>query len=279
MEENLQLYFESIKDYPILDAEVQKQLIKKAQQGDENAREQLIMSNSRFVVSFANQYRNVVGLSIAELISEGNMGLISAIWKFNGSKHVSFTSYASWWIRHYILRAIHQSSKLVRLPMNKVRLLQQIKREQQIFISQLEIGDADALDKAGALFNLSSKQVAELFYNSHDIFSLDREIQQDAEGHITFLDSLVDENEMHIDIQVEQNEQKDILKMFIAKIPKREATIIKQRYGLNGNVPRSLNDLSKIHGITKERIRQLEIKGIQRMKKMHKEVNIIPLAA
>lgn len=265
--ESLQLYFKDIKEIDVLDVESQKTLVKKAQQGDEKARDELVTANLRFVVVIAKQYKNS-DITLNELISEGNLGLVVAIDKFDSTQNISFISYAAWWIRHYIVRTIHQSAHLVRLPINKRRLITKMMQEQQYLISMENISVDKALHKVGEDYSMSSSDVDKLVNTAKNSFSLDQEVNKEEGNVLTFLDGLTDRNAVSIETQIEESEISKMLENYLTKLPVREAKIICKRFGLRGEKTKSLSALSKKYSITKERIRQIEKKGILRMKKM-----------
>lgn len=268
----MEIYLDSIKEYDILSTDAQRELLKKAQNNDEEARNKLVHSNLRFVISIAKKYSHS-NISLDELIAEGNIGLIAAIEKFDlDQKNISFISYASWWIRHFIMRLIQQSSSLVRLPINKLRLLQQIQKTQELVSEDSDVSYTDTLEQAAEINNISLQEVRKLINSSKRIFSLDNELDNNSDKMSSFLDSIIDENAVDINVEIQHIDALELINILIAKIPPREADIIIQRYGLHNNVPKPLSTLSKEYGLTKERVRQLELKGIQRMQRLRKQL-------
>lgn len=269
--DDMQVILKEVSQYEVLDNEEQRRLILKAQKGDQRARDTLIMSNMRFVISFVSKYKRA-GIPMNELVSEGTLGLIEAVEKFDLKKNNSFVSYAAFWIRHFVERMINQSAKAVRLPMNKVRLLHQLKREEEILRTHGIMDEAECIEQISRSMNISKEQVMQLKELSQEVVSLDQQTSDDT-SNITYLDVLTDNNDIRIDDQVEEKNAKDILSKFISKLPSREASIIKDRYGIGGETL-SLSAMSKKYGISKERVRQLEMRGIERLKKLKNQAEM-----
>lgn len=263
---NFELYLDSIKDYPVLDADIQIALVEKAQQGDEDAREQLIMSNLRFIILYVKPF-SVKGVSFSELVSEGSLGLIWAIEKFDSSMNVTFISYAACWIRHYILRYIYKSRHLIRLPQNKIKLLEEVMRETQRQEFDGNKSKKEIEQSLEDIFGISSDYLAHLSNSSKSLLSLDNEIDT-QEGTTTYLEMLEDENEESIDSKVEHNNYMDLINAYIGALNDREQAVIIKRYGLRGYKPYSLRELSEEFKVTKERIRQIEMKALQKLYRM-----------
>ena len=272
---DLKVYEPYLENNQVLDQHTPKKLIKKAQLGDENAREKVVLSNMRFVLSIVQGYKRA-GLDADELLSEGNMGLITAINKYDANKEVSFISYAAWWILHFILRAIHTTKNLVRLPMNKIRILQQIFKEQCNMYAE-GVQSEKVLEEISTRMDLSPEQIELLIHKSQSTISLDQTANED--NFTSFLEMLEDTNVDSIDSQVESHDQINLIYKCLKMIPKRESEIIVHRYGLDGGLHQSLNELSKKYQITKERVRQLEKKGIQRLQQLLKSKSYCKTAA
>ena len=271
-------YIKDVQKYEVLSPERQKELVVKSQNGDEEARNLLVSSNLRFVMEIVKKYK-YCGLTMQELISEGNLGLFEAIEKFDCTRQNNFISYAVWWIRYYITRLIHQSGKGIRVPMNKSRELLQI---QKIEMDAQKDGESDK-NKTDALvqdaLRVSQEYVQTLKNASKGVVSLNQTIDTGNGGTVTEEDLLKDPKAEDPHVFASYTEELKMLEQFLAKIPKREAEVIRKHYGLGGIVPHSLNDLKKEFKLTKERIRQLKIKGIERMRAMVRSMNMLDAVA
>lgn len=268
--EDMPLLLSEIDKHKVLDADTQKMLVVQAQQGDERARNMLVSSNMRFVIALASKYKKS-NVSIQELISEGNLGLIDAIGKYNPNKNTTFISYAATWIRHYIERFIHQSSPLVRVPMNKVRMINQLKREEAILVAEDILNDSEIIEALSMRLNVSVAMVQELQSYAKESVSLNNSIKSEKIESIEHIDILEDTQITPVDVQIENDNNRELLIAFMKTIPKRESAILAERYGLKG-IPKSLSELSTQYGISKERVRQLEMKGISRLKERYAHI-------
>ena len=261
----LAMYLKEINRIPLLSREDEEKYAALAAQGDKNAREILIKSNLRFVVNVAKKFRNK-GLPMADLINEGNIGLINAIEKYDVSRGYHFISYAVWWIRQAILKAIGEKSKMIRLPLNRFGELVQIDRARKVMYEALG-REPDAGEIAEHL-KMDKKDVAELLSISREYVSLDTPVKPGTRDSSLLGDFIEDEKYA----QPEEEAVNDSLRVEVAKLldklPEKEAAILKQRYGLAGEKPKSLKEIGDLFHLTKERIRQIEKRAILRLKAM-----------
>jgi RNA polymerase primary sigma factor len=261
----LAIYMKEINRIPLLSREDEEKYAVLAAQGDMNAREILIKSNLRFVVNVAKQYKNK-GLPIADLIHEGNLGLMNAIQKYDVSRGYHFISYAVWWIRQAILKAIGEKSKMIRLPLNRFGELVQIEKARKV-LYEATGREPDAAEIAERV-KMDRKDVADLLSISREYVSLDSPVRAGTRDSSVIGDFIEDK----IVPQPEEAAVNESLKVevekLLDKLPQKEAAILKQRYGIGGMAPKSLKEIGDLFHLTKERIRQIEKRAILRLKAM-----------
>lgn len=251
---SLSLYLKEIEKIPLLDRDEEYKLAVMAKKGDSYARNRLVESNLRFVVSIAKQYQNR-GLPLSDLISEGNIGLLTAMDKFEPEKGYHFISYAVWWIRQSILKAIGEKSRMIRLPMNRTADLVQI-LQAKTNLEENGYNDASIEDIA-ADCGMTKDQVLEVMQMSREVSSLDAPVG--AEEDSSFGDFI--ESDLQKPDEVVMDEAlKESVKRILDTLPERERGIIALRFGLEGKKPMSLKEVGELYNLTKERIRQIEKK-------------------
>ena len=251
---SLSLYLKEIEKIPLLDRDEEYKLAVMAKKGDSYARNRLVESNLRFVVSIAKQYQNR-GLPLSDLISEGNIGLLTAMDKFEPEKGYHFISYAVWWIRQSILKAIGEKSRMIRLPMNRTADLVQI-LQTKTNLEENGYNDASIEDIA-AECGMTKDQVLEVMQMSREVSSLDAPVG--AEEDSSFGDFI--ESDLQKPDEVVMDEAlKESVKRILDTLPERERGIIALRFGLEGKKPMSLKEVGELYNLTKERIRQIEKK-------------------
>lgn len=263
----LAIYLNEINRIPLLSREDEEKYAALAAQGDKNAREILIKSNLRFVVNVAKKYRNK-GLPIADLINEGNLGLINAIEKYDVSRGYHFISYAVWWIRQAILKAIGEKSKMIRLPLNRFGELVQIEKARKVMFETFG-REPDAAEIAEKV-NMDRKDVAELLSISREYVSLDTPVKPGTRDASLLGDFIEDKKVQQPEEAVVSESLKVEVSKLLDKLPEKEAAILKQRYGIGGEAPKSLKEIGDLFHLTKERIRQIEKRAILRLKAMPK---------
>lgn len=251
---SLSLYLKEIEKIPLLDRDEEYKLAVMAKKGDSYARNRLVESNLRFVVSIAKQYQNR-GLPLSDLISEGNIGLLTAMDKFEPEKGYHFISYAVWWIRQSILKAIGEKSRMIRLPMNRTADLVQI-LQAKTNLEENGYNDASIEDIA-AECGMTKDQVLEVMQMSREVSSLDAPVG--AEEDSSFGDFIESDLQKPDDVVMDEA-LKESVKKILDTLPERERGIIALRFGLEGKKPMSLKEVGELYNLTKERIRQIEKK-------------------
>ena len=261
----LAIYMKEINRIPLLSREDEEKYAALAAQGDLNAREILIQSNLRFVVNVAKHFRNK-GLPMADLIHEGNLGLMNAIEKYDVSRGYHFISYAVWWIRQAILKAIGEKSKMIRLPLNRFGELVQIEKARKVLYEALG-REPDAAEIAERV-RMDRKDVADLLSISREYVSLDSPVKVGSRDSSVIGDFIEDKIVPQPEEAVVNESLKVEVEKLLDKLPQKEAAILKQRYGIGGMAPKSLKEIGDLFHLTKERIRQIEKRAILRLKAM-----------
>jgi RNA polymerase primary sigma factor len=260
-ENALSVYLKEINKVNLLTRDEEVDLATKAKAGDPQAKERLINANLRFVVNVAKKYQNQ-GLPLDDLISEGNIGLINAIERFEVEKGYHFISYAVWWIRQAILKAICEKSRTIRLPLNRANELVQIEKLKKEM--SVENGE-DANDKEIArLLGLSENMVRDLINISRDMVSLETPVFDEKQSS-TLGDFVEDSAGQTPDALTISDSLKDEINKALATLTDKESQIIQWRFGLNNQKPLSLKEIGSRYNLTKERIRQIEKKALQRL--------------
>lgn len=253
-------YFNDVKKFRLLTREEEDELSRKAKAGDEEAKEILINSNLRFVVSVAKKYQNQ-GLPLMDLIAEGNVGLLNAVEKFDPDMGYHFISYAVWWIRQAILKALSEKTRLIRLPLNKMNDLLHIEKLIDEFQNK---GLNIDIDEVSRKLNIPKQTIEDILTISRDYLSFDYKFTDSADsatlGEI-LPDSSIDPQENSENLYV-----KETIDKILDTLTPREKNIIILRFGLNGEKAMSLQEVGNIYNLTKERIRQIEKKALRKLK-------------
>jgi len=258
----LSIYLNEIDKIPLLTREQEVNLAKRMTAGDGRAKEHLIKSNLRFVVNIAKKYRNN-GLPLIDLINEGNLGLIIAAERFDYTKGYHFISYAVWWIRQSILKALSEKARLIRLPLNRANELLQIEKIKREF-SQRN-GDNPTAVEIAEMLDMKKNDVKDILNASKQYVSIESPLgTSDRDGKLS--DLIEDANGREPEQDLIVKDLKDTIRKTLETLSENEREVIKYRFGLEGVRPMSLKELGKMFGLTKERIRQIEKKAIKRLK-------------
>ena len=259
----LTTYLKEINKIPLLTAEEELKYAKLAAKGDKHAKDMLVNANLRFVVNVAKKYQNQ-GLPLMDLISEGNIGLMKAAERFDALKGYKFISYAVWWIKQAILKAICEKSRMIRLPLNRANELVQIEKAKK----DMEFAGSESteLDEIAGLLKMDNKMVQTIVNAAREPISIDAPVFDDPDS-CNVNDFLQDEmHQMPEDYALDMSLRGEINKL-LKNLNKREAEIIRYRFGLDGYEQLSLKEIGLIFNLTKERIRQIEKKALQALKK------------
>jgi RNA polymerase primary sigma factor len=257
----LSLYLKEINKIPLLTRQEEETSARSAAKGDQLAKEKLIRANLRFVVNVAKKYQNQ-GLPLADLISEGNIGLMNAIERFDVEKGYHFISYAVWWIRQAILKAICEKSRMIRLPLNRANELVQIEKvRKDLQGEQFLQAETDMIAKK---LDIDREHVADLLNISRDLISLDTPVYSEKDSSLLG-DFVEDRSHRTPDEQVVDASLRQDINGVLATLSQKESEIIQYRFGLNGRRPMSLKEIGTRYRLTKERIRQIEKKAIKRL--------------
>ncbi len=258
----LSMYLKEINKVPLLTREEEVELCEKARKGDKAAKDKIIKANLRFVVKVAKKYQNH-GLDLTDLISEGNIGLMTAIEKFEPSRGYHFISYAVWWINQSILKALSEKSRAIRLPLNRANELVRIEYASNLINGN--VTEAEEVEQIAQMTNMSEVKVRELMAISNDMISLDAKVSSKESDNSTVSDYFEDETyERPEEATVNKALKADMNKLLNTLKP-NEAKVIRLRYGLNGYKPMSLQEIGEECNLTKERVRQIEKKAIFRL--------------
>jgi RNA polymerase primary sigma factor len=257
----LSSYLKEINKVPLLSREEEKKYARLARQGQKEAREKLLQANLRFVVNVAKKYQNQ-GLPLTDLISEGNIGLIKAVERFDVDKGYHFISYAVWWIRQAILKAICEKSRLIRLPLNRANELVQIEKVRKHM--QTTMNEEFEIREIAKTLNMNASHVAALMSISRDLVSLETPVY--AEKDSSILGDFIEDNRYDLpEDAVVAGAIKDDVNRLLATLSRKEAEILQYRFGLNGKTSLSLKEIGDRYNLTKERIRQIEKKAVKRL--------------
>jgi RNA polymerase primary sigma factor len=269
----LQLFLNEAGRYPLLTAPQEVELAKRIERGDKEAKDLMVNSNLRLVVSIAKKYQGH-GLSLLDLIQEGIIGLIRAAEKFDHRKGFKFSTYATWWIRQAVQRGVANKARTIRIPVHIVEREQKISRAERELVAKLERAPTD--EEVSKKAKLPVKQVREVRQAARAVASLDKPVGEDDSA--SFGDLFASEDRRP-DEQVEVQLTEKALRSAVAELPEREQRIVRLRYGLDGDEdPKSLEEIGRIMGITRERVRQLEAEALRRLAE-RREIAAIKSAA
>jgi RNA polymerase primary sigma factor len=254
----LQLFLNEAGRYKLLTAEEEVELSKRIERGDKEAKDLMINSNLRLVVSIAKRYQGH-GLSLLDLIQEGIIGLIRAVEKFDYRKGFKFSTYATWWIRQAVQRGVANKSRTIRIPVHIVEREQKIARAERELVTKLGRQPTDQ-ELANAA-KLPLKQVEEVKAAARAVTSLDKPIGEDDSGSYG---DLFAADQVHTDEEVEISLRQETLRKALDELPDRERTVLELRYGLAGDdEPMSLEAIGRTLGLTRERVRQIEANALE----------------
>lgn len=261
----LDKYLNDIGKIPMLSADEEAELARRIKQGDQAALEKLTKSNLRFVVSVAKQYQNQ-GLSLSDLINEGNVGLMKAARRFDETKGFKFISYAVWWIRQSILQAIVEYSRIVRLPLNKVGSYNKVNEAYLSFVQKFEREPTH--EELAEILDMTPKEVSNMLKGNGRHLSVDAPLSGE-DGDSTMLDVIAPEGSDSPDDSLMAQSLKDEVKQGLSMLTPREVEVLSSYYGLGGKKSLTLEEIGELYGLTRERVRQIKERAIRRLRKSY----------
>lgn len=258
---SLDKYLQEIGKVELITAEEEVELAQRIKAGDQRALEKLTKANLRFVVSVAKQYQNQ-GLTLPDLINEGNLGLIKAAQRFDETRGFKFISYAVWWIRQSILQALAEQSRIVRLPLNKIGSINKINKAYAALEQEHE--RAPSVEEIATVLEMGENDVKESMRNSGRHVSMDAPLVEGEDSNLYDVLNLgdspnPDETLMHDSLRTE-------IERSLATLTPREGDVIRLYFGLNGQHPMTLEEIGEKFDLTRERVRQIKEKAIRRLK-------------
>ncbi|MBW2058172.1 MAG: sigma-70 family RNA polymerase sigma factor [Deltaproteobacteria bacterium] len=266
--DSIQIYLREIRKSPLLSSKQEKELAVRISKGDDKARNEMIESNLRLVVKIAKKYLHR-GLALSDLIAEGNIGLIKAVERFSPSRQTRFSTYATWWIKQSIERAVANQSRIVRLPIHVASDLGRLMRAAKNLNQTL--GREPTIDEIGEAMRVGSREVHSLMELLRKTYSIENSISDDG---YQLLDVIRDESSEKPFTVIDRFERVAEIKSWLEALSQVERRVISYRYGLGGQEPMTLDAIGKIMGVTRERIRQIENKSLLKLRRIIKKNEI-----
>ena len=266
---SLDKYLHEIGKIELLTAEEEVDLARRIRKGEDQALNLLIKANLRFVVSVSKQYQNQ-GLSLPDLINEGNLGLIKAAQRFDETRGFKFISYAVWWIRQSILQALAEQARIVRLPLNKIGSINKINRTLQELEQKFEREPTP--EEIAEILNVAPEDVKDAIKNSNRHISMDAPINHDED--VTMHDVISKKDFNNPDVSLISESLKKEVARTLSTLTEREADIIRLYFGLNSKHAHTLEEIGQEFGLTRERVRQIKEKAIKKLKNTTRSKNL-----
>jgi RNA polymerase primary sigma factor len=259
---SLDMYLHDIGRVELISVHDEVSLAQKIRAGDQAALDKLVKANLRFVVSVSKQYQNQ-GLSLPDLINEGNVGLIKAAQRFDETRGFKFISYAVWWIRQSILQALAEQSRIVRLPLNKIGAINKINKT----ISKLEqeLEREPSYEEVSLALDMVPEDIRDNMRNNSRHMSMDAPLRPDEDGG-TLYELMRNEASDNPDKDLMSESLRKEISRSLATLPERESEIVRMYFGLAGKHPLSLDEIAEKIGLTRERVRQIREKAVRRLK-------------
>lgn len=257
---SLQLYLKEIGSIPLLTHEEEISLAKRIENGDSYAKEQMVNHNLKLVVSIARKYHTTT-MTLDDLIQEGSIGLMKAVEKFDYTKGFKFSTYATWWIRQAVTRAISDQARTIRLPVHMMETINKMSKVKCKLAN--ELNREPEINEIAKAMDMTPKRVKEIMDYGLDPVSLETPIGEEGESSLS--DFVEDEKFVSAQEQLEQNELSERIIEMLESLPSRECDVIKRRFGIGYNQVFTLEEIGNMYGITRERIRQIEARAIKRL--------------
>jgi len=266
-----QIYLNEIGANPLLTADQERALTRRVRQGDFEARQTMIERNLRLVVNIAKHYLNR-GIPLLDLVEEGNLGLMHALEKFDPERGFRFSTYATWWIRQNIERAIMNQSRTIRLPVHVVKELNRVLRTQRSFEA---LGNGDfTLEEVAEKLDKTVEEVRALLERGEHTASLDAPL--DIDPTLSIGESLADEQAVSADEKIHENEVQELVRNWIGALNEKQRTVIRHRYGMDECHVMTLEELASQLGLTRERVRQIQLEALNQLRRAIRRVGIEP---
>jgi RNA polymerase primary sigma factor len=260
---SLDKYLQEISRMDLISAEEEVELAQKIKAGDQNALERLTKANLRFVISVSKQYQNQ-GLTLPDLINEGNLGLIKAAQRFDETRGFKFISYAVWWIRQSILQALAEQARIVRLPLNKIGSINRINKAFSELEQRLE--RPPSADELAELLECTSDEIRQSMAINGKHFSLDAPMVEGYDSSSNMYDILLNDSLPSPEIELVSESLRIEINRSLSTLTQREGDVVRLYYGLNGKYPLTLEEIGEQFELTRERVRQIKEKAIRRLK-------------
>lgn len=271
VDDPVKMYLKDIGKVPLLSLDEERELAKKVMEGDEYAKKKLCESNLRLVVSVAKKYVGKTSMSFLDLIQEGNMGLLRAVDKFDYTKGFKFSTYATWWIRQAITRAMADQSRTIRIPVHMVETINKYVKVSRTLMQKL--GREPTIDEIAKEMGLSVEKVMEIQKTAQDPISLETPMGEEDDGKMA--DVIEDESAKSPIEFTTQTLLREQLLAVIDTLTPREQEVIRQRYGLLDGKQKTLEEVGKEFSVTRERIRQIEAKALKKLKNPNRSKKLI----
>ncbi len=260
-EDPVRMYLKEIGTVPLLSAEEELRLAKRKSEGDQRAKDRLIEANLRLVVSIAKRYTGR-GMSFLDLVQEGNLGLIKGVEKFNYDKGFKLSTYATWWIRQSVTRALADQARTIRVPVHMVETINRMSKMQRKLT--LELGYEPSAAELAQALDMSENKVLEIMQIAREPASLETPIGEEDDSNLG--DFVADNNTVTPEANVEQVMLREHIDQLLGDLKERERQVIVLRFGLEDGHPRTLEEVGKEFNVTRERIRQIEAKALRKLR-------------
>ena len=259
----MKMYLKEIEEYPMLSAKEEVELAKAIIDSSEEAKEKFINANSRLVVSIAKRYRKE-SVDMLDLIQAGNIGLIKAVEKYDYKKGFKFSTYATWWIKQSITRYIDDCENTIRIPVHLHQRINFVKRKKQELANVLQ--REPSMEELAEVCELEVDKVLDILKRDKNIVSLDTPIKEDEDSSLVeFIPSDAHFGDVVIH-EVEQNNLREKIDEVLTDLSDQEQQVLRMRFGLDDDTPKTLEEIGKVFGVTRERIRQIEAKAIRKLR-------------
>ena len=266
------MYLKQIGQYDLLTPEEEIKLAKEAQAGDVESRTKLVSSNLRLVVSIAKKYHKNVGMSFLDIIQEGNIGLMKSVDKYDPASGYRFSTYATWWIRQTISRAITNQANTIRVPAHMFDIQSKVSKTSQKLHN--ELGREATIEEIANELNVSAEKVEEVYHLIHTPMSLDYTVGEDDDTSVG--DLIADTETISPEEVAIQQERREAILKVLNTLSEKEKEVIMWRFGLTDGEAKTLEEVGAMYGVTKERIRQIEIKALRKLRQPFRQTLLKP---